>query len=1269
MTNFFALAARAVHTLHRPLLRYGLVFLLLLLLLAGRAARAQTWTAATAPNPTQTYGTSQVRGVAADASGNVFVTGSYTGQVSFGSTTLTSAGSNDIFVAKYVPGTGTWAWVQTAGGTYTDQAYGIAVSGSSIYVTGIISNSPSDACQVRFGGNGTTAGTARQNGIAINYFNSDLVLAKYTDNGTTATFNWSQVAGGTGSDQGLGVAVNGTSVYVTGYFYNNTANASGVLLGSSGTTTGTAQQNGATTTTSNDLLLAKYTDNGNSATFGWSQVAGGTGSDQGQGVAVSGSTVYVTGYLYNTTANANGVLLGGSGTAPGTVQQYGTSATASNDLLLAAYSDQGSSATLAWTQAAGGTGDDQGTAVAVGTGGVYVAGNYTNDVANSKAVVLGASGTTAGTRPLKGLGSYAYGDIWLLKYTDNASSATLGWAQIGGGTQYDYAYGVAVSGSRIYLAGYMVLDSFDSYLGRLGGDGTTAGTVVVRGATATSATADVLAACYTDNGPTATANWGQAGGGTQYDYGYGIALSGSTVVVGGYLAGGGLFSFGPASTAAVLGTPADNRAVLGKLDATDGTWQSVSATTNGGQSQVRGVALDAAGNLFVTGYFSGIVSFGATQLVSAGGNDLFVAKYVPGTATWAWAQRAGGASEDNGYGVAVSGTSIYVTGSYATTSTNNYAVSAGGPTPASSASAISGVTTGQTGDFWLLKYTDAGSTGSYRWAQVGGGSNQDQGTAVAASGTSVYVAANFINTTTNSYGGLLGGDGTTAGTVRVNGATATASQDLLLVKYTDNGSTGSLVWNQVGGGTGYDYAYGLALSGTGSVYVAGSIYNTLANANAVVFGGGGTTTGTAAQAGASSTVSYDLLLAKYTDNGTTATFGWSQVGGGTGQDQANGVAVSGTSVYVTGYLTNSLANTSAVLLGGSGTTPGTVQQNGASTSNSQDLLLAKYADNGATATFGWSQVGGGTQPDAGTAVAVNGLKVYVTGYFGNSQADATLVRFGGSGTRAGATVLKGVASNYFVPDLLLARYTDFGATARVVLAQAAGGNQSDYGYGLAVSGTTAYVAGLVQPTATFGSTTFASPALANTAALATLADAAPLPVELSAFTATAEGTSAVHLAWTTASEKNSAYFEVERSTDGEQFAPIGTVAAAGSSSTAHAYKLLDAKLPAGVALLYYRLRQTDSDGTFAYSPVRTVALTGVGAGLALYPNPAPGGAATLAGALPGAVVTVHDALGRSVTSALTDASGTAALVLPAGTPAGVYVVRAGTRALRLTVAE
>jgi hypothetical protein len=174
-----------------------------------------------------------------------------------------------------------------------------------------------------------------------------------------------------------------------------------------------------------------------------------------------------------------------------------------------------------------------------------------------------------------------------------------------------------------------------------------------------------------------------------------------------------------------------------------------------------------------------------------------------------------------------------------------------------------------------------------------------------------------------------------------------------------------------------------------------------------------------------------------------------------------------------------------------------------------------------------------------------------------------------------------------------------------------------------------------------------------------------LPVLLTSFTATAGASGPVRLAWATASEVNSQAFEVERSLDGVAFSKVGQVAAAGTTTTARTYALLDAQLPTGASQLYYRLRQVDQDGTAHYSPVRAVALAAASTGLSLYPNPAQGGAATLLGAAPGTVVTVFDAVGRAVATAPADASGTAAL--PGGLPAGVYVVRAGQQALRLTV--
>ena len=150
------------------------------------------------------------------------------------------------------------------------------------------------------------------------------------------------------------MAVSGSNVYVAGLLYNNTSNANGVLFGGTGTTAGTRPQLGASTSASNDLVLAKYTDNGPTATLGWTQVGGGSYDDQGLGLAVSGNNLYVTGYLPNTTANTAGVLFGGTGTMVVTVPVNGLGASHDKDFVLAHYTDGGTSGSFQWIQVGGG---------------------------------------------------------------------------------------------------------------------------------------------------------------------------------------------------------------------------------------------------------------------------------------------------------------------------------------------------------------------------------------------------------------------------------------------------------------------------------------------------------------------------------------------------------------------------------------------------------------------------------------------------------------------------------------------------------------------------------------------------------------------------------------------------------------------------------------------------------------------------------------------------------------------------------------------------
>ena len=117
----------------------------------------------------------------------------------------------------------------------------------------------------------------------------------------------------------------------------------------------------------------------------------------------------------------------------------------------------------------------------------------------------------------------------------------------------------------------------------------------------------------------------------------------------------------------------------------------------------------------------------------------------------------------------------------------------------------------------------------------------------------------------------------------------------------------------------------------------------------------------------------------------------------------------------------------------------------------------------------------------------------------------------------------------------------------------------------------------------------------------TFAASNPLPVQLSSFTAHRQGPWTTAVEWTTASERNSAHFEVQRSSNGFQFAAVATATARGHSSQPTAYAILDPAAP--VTAHYYRLRQFDIDGTASYSAVVTVAATGPAVVPMLYPNP------------------------------------------------------------------
>jgi hypothetical protein len=110
----------------------------------------------------------------------------------------------------------------------------------------------------------------------------------------------------------------------------------------------------------------------------------------------------------------------------------------------------------------------------------------------------------------------------------------------------------------------------------------------------------------------------------------------------------------------------------------------------------------------------------------------------------------------------------------------------------------------------------------------------------------------------------------------------------------------------------------------------------------------------------------------------------------------------------------------------------------------------------------------------------------------------------------------------------------------------------------------------------------------------------PLPVNLLSFTGTCQD-SKVTLNWSTASEINNDYFTVERTKTGEQWEFIATVEGAGNSNQVRNYEAVDNNPMNGVS--YYRLSQTDFNGTVKSFGPAEVSCSSTGSEVSVYPNP------------------------------------------------------------------
>ena len=253
-----------------------------------------------------------------------------------------------------------------------------------------------------------------------------------------------------------------------------------------------------------------------------------------------------------------------------------------------------------------------------------------------------------------------------------------------------------------------------------------------------------------------------------------------------------------------------------------------------GSDKAYGIAVDGSDNVIVIGSFRNTVSFGGANLASAGLEDIFLAKYAP-NGVFQWSQRFGSASSDNGYSVAVD-----VSGNVIATGSFQGTVNFGGTGLASS-----GIE-----DVFLAKYN---SGGVHQWSQRFGSTGFDAGTFVATDKSSnVVLTGEFDNTV--SFGG--------------GGVVSAGDRDIFVAKYNPSGVH---QWSKGFGAVSIDLGAPLAIDASGNVVISGSA------SGAVDLGGGSLPVQTA----------HDIFIAKYSPSGVHQ---WSRMFSGSGDDYAMGLA-------------------------------------------------------------------------------------------------------------------------------------------------------------------------------------------------------------------------------------------------------------------------------------------------------------------------------------------------------------------------------------------
>jgi hypothetical protein len=422
----------------------------------------------------------------------------------------------------------------------------------------------------------------------------------------------------------------------------------------------------------------------------WSKWYGGAGAfgDYGKSVAVdSFGDVVVAGQYQGIVDFGSGLVTSYTNPTSGPTV----------DIYVAKYSASGSPV---WSRSIGGNASDSAYGVAVDS--------------SANVVVTGAQGSSSVDYGGGTLGTRGGNDIFVAKYS---STGGYSWAKTVGGTGADLGAAVATDGSgNVFVTGYMS-GSVD-----FGG-----------GALVSAGSLDAFLVKYSATG---AHMWSKRCGSIGSDIGTGVDVdsAGNVVVVGTFqgsinLGGGSLTSVGGQDLFVAKFSPTGQH-----------LWSKGFGGT--GNDDVRGVAVDGAGDVFVTGDFFNTINFGGSALTSAGFADIFLAKLSGASGSHLWSKRFGNRYEtDMGYGVAVDGA-----GNVAVTGFFGEDVDFGG-----------GVLNAQLYDIFVAKYNSAGThLSSRRYGDPPGLFDHQYGTAIAmSSGGAMYVTGSFMGTLDFGAGGRM----------------------------------------------------------------------------------------------------------------------------------------------------------------------------------------------------------------------------------------------------------------------------------------------------------------------------------------------------------------------------------------------------------------------------------------------------------------------------------------------------------------------------------